>query len=358
MKIEINKIKIVPRIRKEVSKIEELAENIREHGLISPIAVMPLDGGEYQLLAGLRRVRAMELNAEPQIEAKIFPMSDAEEALNIEYSENEQREQFVFSEKMDYAKLIEEIESVKAKERMSEGGNEIGRGRLKTEKVGMDCGPYPISGSRRDIIGEKIGMSGKQYDRAKYIVENASPEIIEQIDRGKKTITAVYNQLRGKTKSKKASPPKNIILQTKPVTEPAPQTDIAAQTQTENPEPVNSSVQTEKDTPIPEKFHVMDSESIRKNEEYDALSPEGKIEELQNQLKKERTRAATAESKLERETELRKNAENHFGATIEMQKKQLEEAYMRISELEKKYEPDSQNSWEMPESICMLKNIS
>jgi len=36
MKIKINKIKITGRIRKEVGKIEELAADIRKHGLISP----------------------------------------------------------------------------------------------------------------------------------------------------------------------------------------------------------------------------------------------------------------------------------------------------------------------------------
>ncbi|GHU51781.1 hypothetical protein AGMMS49975_06280 [Clostridia bacterium] len=38
--------------------------------------------------------------------------------LKIEFSENEQREPFTYSEKMDYARLIEEIETAKAKERM------------------------------------------------------------------------------------------------------------------------------------------------------------------------------------------------------------------------------------------------
>jgi len=73
MKIEIGKIKITKRIR--------------ELGLITPIAVMRLDGGEFHLLAGLRRIRAMEFNGETEIGAKVFPVSDAEEALRIEYSD-------------------------------------------------------------------------------------------------------------------------------------------------------------------------------------------------------------------------------------------------------------------------------
>ena len=84
MKIAIDKIKITERIRKNITSIDELAANIRVHGLITPIAVMQLDGEEYQLLAGLRRIRAMELIGETEIDAKVFNTLDAEEALQIE----------------------------------------------------------------------------------------------------------------------------------------------------------------------------------------------------------------------------------------------------------------------------------
>jgi ParB-like chromosome segregation protein Spo0J len=40
MTIRTDKIKITARVRKEIGKIEELAANIREHGLINPITVM------------------------------------------------------------------------------------------------------------------------------------------------------------------------------------------------------------------------------------------------------------------------------------------------------------------------------
>jgi ParB-like chromosome segregation protein Spo0J len=36
MRIEIEKIRVASRIRKEVNKVEELAANIYEHGLIAP----------------------------------------------------------------------------------------------------------------------------------------------------------------------------------------------------------------------------------------------------------------------------------------------------------------------------------
>ena len=346
MKIAISKIKVTARIRKEVNKIEELAECIREQGLITPIAVMSLDGGEFQLLAGLRRLRAMELNGETEIDAKVFPASDAEAALKIEYFENDQREPFTFSEEMDYTMLIEEIEKAKAKERQAEGqalgGTIAGHGRSKNSIV--DCGPQCNSTktdrrpSTRDIVGSKINMSGRQYDRAKYVAANAPPEVIDQIDRGERKVRGVYNELRAKENatmpSTTAAP---LRTETKQQIEEQPEAQTRTQTAAPLPKP-STSVSRPKNDPFFEKLKAEESEAIRKRREFDSLSPEEKIADLQRQLKEANARATDAESTLAREKELRQNAESHLGATIEMLNNQLAAAHERIRELEVKYE--------------------
>jgi hypothetical protein len=144
----------------------------------------------------------MELNGETQIEANIFPASDAEAALKSEFSENEQREAFTFSEQMDYARLIEEIETAKALERKAAGG----RGGITED---MTLGAHLETGKRRSIVGAKINMSGTQYDRAKYIADNAPSEIIEQLDRGERTIRSTYDAMRGITKKPLVAAPEN-----------------------------------------------------------------------------------------------------------------------------------------------------
>jgi ParB-like chromosome segregation protein Spo0J len=56
MKINIDRIKIAERIRKEITNIEALAADIDSNGLINPITVMESKGdGEYRLLAGFRQ---------------------------------------------------------------------------------------------------------------------------------------------------------------------------------------------------------------------------------------------------------------------------------------------------------------
>jgi len=48
-------------------------------------------------------------------------VKDAEHQLNLEISENESRKDFSKAERIDYARRLERIESLKAKGRMSDG---------------------------------------------------------------------------------------------------------------------------------------------------------------------------------------------------------------------------------------------
>ncbi|MCL2342467.1 MAG: ParB N-terminal domain-containing protein [Firmicutes bacterium] len=311
MKIAINKITITARIRKEIVHIPELAADIEKNGLINPITVMPSDGA-FQLLAGLRRLKAAQALGWTEIDVNAVAPADAEAALHIEYSENEQREPFTFSEKMDYAQLIEEIEQAKAKERMSLGG-------MGGIDQGVDCGPPLDKNKRRDIIGKKIGMSGRQYDRSKFVAENAPQDVIDALDRGETTIRSTYNELRtGVKQSEDAA---------MPTPQPAPRPSLR---------PLDTKSPTHHAN-----LSKKDMEAIQKLRDYGALPPEGKIAELQRQLKEERARAAHAESALSRLQELNHNDVYHKDSIIESLKRQVSEldaaltaANARIKELE------------------------
>ena len=192
MRIKIESIKVVGRIRKLNARIDELAQDIQRNGLINPITVMVVEGG-YQLLAGLRRLRAVQSLGWTEIEVTVAAPKDAEAALFIEHSENVQREAFTFSEKMDYARLMEEIEKAKALERKSMGG----KGGMNED---VDARPHLAGGKARDIIGEKIDMSGRQYDRAKYVADHGSQHVIDEIDNGGRTVNSAYEELRAANK--------------------------------------------------------------------------------------------------------------------------------------------------------------
>lgn len=180
MLVNIGRVTVGKRIRKDYGDISSLADDIEDRGLINPPVVTP----DYELIAGERRLRALKKLDYKQIEVRVMSVEDYEHQLKIEISENEERKEFTYSEKMDYAKQLERIEAKKAKERQLKGTNL------------MDLGPQG-KGTTRDIVGEAVGFgSGRTYGRAKYIYENADEETIKKVDTGEKSIRKTYDELR------------------------------------------------------------------------------------------------------------------------------------------------------------------
>jgi ParB-like chromosome segregation protein Spo0J len=334
MKLQISSIKVAERIRKFTQRVDELAADIKKNGLINQITVMSVNdgdkslaGGEYQLLAGLRRLKAAQLMGWTEIEVTVVSPQDAEAQLNIEYSENVQREAFTFSEKMDYTRLIAEIEKAKAQERMLAG-----------KKASDPTDPGPQGSAKRetrDILGEKIGMSGRQYDRAKFVAEHAPSEIIDELDRKERSVRKTYDEIRAVNKP---SAP-NYTLKSEGFSEKpvSPSYTVKAAPPVQST-PAQQSLKLK--APAPSPLPNTEDDRIRKLREFDALSPEGKIAELQKQLKSERYRAATAESELQRLKEIHHNDVLHRDGSIKNLELRLEAATDRIRELEAKYEAD------------------
>lgn len=72
-------------------ELHELANNIKEHGLMQPIIVRPLDNGRFGLVFGERRLRAHSIANLETISAKIMVLTDSQ-VLQMQLSENLQRE--------------------------------------------------------------------------------------------------------------------------------------------------------------------------------------------------------------------------------------------------------------------------
>jgi ParB family chromosome partitioning protein len=78
-----------PRQTFEESKLHELAESIRQHGLIQPITVRP-DAGGFEIVAGARRFRAAQLAELFSLPARIVELTDGQ-AVEWSLIENAQR---------------------------------------------------------------------------------------------------------------------------------------------------------------------------------------------------------------------------------------------------------------------------
>ena len=79
-----------PRKYFDEGALMELSESIREHGVLQPLIVRPLLGGEYQLIAGERRYRAAMLAQVATVPVIIREFSDMQ-AMEVALVENLQR---------------------------------------------------------------------------------------------------------------------------------------------------------------------------------------------------------------------------------------------------------------------------
>lgn len=92
---------------RENSTIEDLAENIRNNGLIHPLIVRPTANGKYEIIAGQRRYKAMKLIGCSKITCKVVIVDD-QKAEEISLYENIHRAQMGYHDKVTiYKKLYE-----------------------------------------------------------------------------------------------------------------------------------------------------------------------------------------------------------------------------------------------------------
>ena len=177
MLIDIEKVVVKDRIRKDFGDIKELADDIRQNGLINP----PVVNRDYELLAGERRLRACKSLGWSQIEVRMMDTRDAEHELNVEISENENRKEFSKSERVDYMKRLLRIEQAKAKERQTLG--------LKSDE-----------GSRADEkTADQFGIGRDTLRKEIAIVDNKElipAEDFADWDEGKLSTNKVFQDLK------------------------------------------------------------------------------------------------------------------------------------------------------------------
>lgn len=204
MLINIGKVTVGKRIRKDYGDITSLADDIEDRGLINPPVVTP----DYELIAGERRLKALKKLDYKQIEVRVMSVEDYEHQLKIEISENEERKEFTYSERMDYAQQLERIEAKKANDRKNAN--------LKNYKsIDTDHGPTREKGETRDIVGKASGFgSGRTYARAKYVYQNADEETIKEVDEGKKSIRKAHDDLREQKKSEEVAKVETAVKET------------------------------------------------------------------------------------------------------------------------------------------------
>ena len=96
-----------PRTEFDKDALQELADSIKEHGVIQPVLVEKADGDNYYIIAGERRTRAAKLAGLTKIPVRVQSFSE-EKKLEVALIENIQREDLnALEEALAYRKLMD-----------------------------------------------------------------------------------------------------------------------------------------------------------------------------------------------------------------------------------------------------------
>lgn len=146
--------------------MNEMAESVRQFGVLVPAMVRPRAEGGYELISGHRRKLASTLAGKDTLPCIVRDLSD-DEAIIVMVDANIQREQLLPSEKAKAYKM-----KLDAMRRQA--------GRPKKENVSQVETHFRTS----EVIAQQTGESRAQVDR--FIrLNNLIPEIMDLVDSGK-----------------------------------------------------------------------------------------------------------------------------------------------------------------------------
>lgn len=167
--LRIHDIKIDDRVRKDLGDLSDLTESIRVHGLLQPVVIDPQD----RLIAGARRLEAASAAGLTSVPVfRVSTLDDALLKLTAERDENICRKDFTPGEAVALGERLEKLERPKAEKRKASAiTSRDEKGRAKSTG-----GKLPPVAKTRDAVGAAVGMSGKNYEKAKAVVKAAKAD--------------------------------------------------------------------------------------------------------------------------------------------------------------------------------------
>jgi len=196
-----------PRRTFDDEAIKELAESIKQHGVIQPIIVRSVVKG-YEIIAGERRFRASQLIGNPTIPAVVRAFSD-QQAMEIALIENLQREDLnaielaiAYQAIMDKFELTQEELSLKVGKSRSHIANFLRLLTLPNEiKENVSRGTLSM-GHARALAGVKEDARKRELAKLAIAGEWSVRELEETIQRSEKK----GKEEKEKPKAKKRDP--------------------------------------------------------------------------------------------------------------------------------------------------------
>lgn len=145
----------------------DMAESVKQYGVLVPALVREKPEGGYEMIAGHRRKMASELAEKKEIPCIVRNLTD-DEAIIIMVDSNLQREQILPSEKAFAYKM--KLDAMKRQGQRTD---------LTSTPVGQKLGKYSV-----EVLGESVGESRSQIQRYIRLTELITP-ILDMVDSGK-----------------------------------------------------------------------------------------------------------------------------------------------------------------------------
>jgi ParB family chromosome partitioning protein len=179
-----------PRMAIDQVTLDELSASIREHGVLQPILVRPLEDGEFQLIAGERRWRASKAAGLATIPALVEEIDD-DTALEISIIENLQREDL---SPLDEAAMYDRM--------VREHGYSV---RRLAQKLGKDKG-YLENRLRladapdevRELVSLRKDTLSHAYELMKVEDPKKRKRLAAQVARGELTLIKLRDRIEGR----------------------------------------------------------------------------------------------------------------------------------------------------------------
>ncbi len=194
----IERGKYQPRVDMHQESLQDLADSIREQGVVQPIVVRGIGDGRYELIAGERRWRAAQLAGLHEIPAVIRDVDDRS-AIAIALIENIQRENLnPIEEARALNRLVDEFEITH-----EEAAQAVGRSRAAVSNLlrllDLEAAVREMVERRELEMGHAralLALTGrKQVDAARHVIGRgltvrATEALVQQTKRGKKAVAA------------------------------------------------------------------------------------------------------------------------------------------------------------------------
>lgn len=168
VKIPISKIVDFPNHPFKViinDEMHDMADSVKQNGVLVPALVRPKEDGSYEMIAGHRRKKASELANVDSMPCIVRELTD-DEATIIMVDSNLQREELLPSEKAFAYKMKLEA---------------MNRQGMRTDLTSVPLAQKSERKTSREVLGEEVGESQDQIRRYIRLTE-LIPEVLEMVD--------------------------------------------------------------------------------------------------------------------------------------------------------------------------------